>query len=188
MGEFFKDNKTGFLCYKTDASDIQEAERIYQESFANNNSLNGKTVYARKESRIAGILGEIVFGKYMGNKAKYVGRGDVAYDFETKSESGKTLKIDVKCKYRTVLPKADFEASMFNYQNSKHFDSNFYVFLSTMGNFEYVWFCALSTKEHFVNNKNAVIWRKGETDPSNHKTFHEDTISVLYKYLSQFPS
>ena len=177
---FFIDATNGFLAYKTTAEDLRDMRTEFEEDFEKSNVLNSKTVYDREESRMAGILGEIAFGKWAGKNG--LRKKGLLYDY---IYMGK--KIDVKCKFRTVKPRPDFEASFFAYQGSPHFkEVDNYAFLSTTKGFDVVWFCGWTSKESWLNNPHGVLWKAGMTDFTNGKTFHKDTYSVLYKYLNQF--
>jgi hypothetical protein len=177
------DKRNGFLMYETTPKDIALAHEIFNRDFKTTNTVNNKTVYARDESRIAGILGEIVFGDYLGDKGEYVGRGNVTYDFIVNDSK----RVDVKCKYRTVPPKPEFEASFFVYQGAPHFkDVDYYAFLSTITGYRYVWFCGLASKQDWLNNPKGRLWKAGEVDNTNGKRFDADTWSVFYRDLEQF--
>jgi hypothetical protein len=182
MSNWFRDDSNGFIVYKTMSEDIELARKIHAQDFKKSNNLNGKTVYNREESRIAGILGEIVFGKYVGRLGVRGERGDVIYDYIV---NGK--KVDVKCKFRTVPPKPTFEASFFAYQSSSHFaDVDYYAFLSTIVGYEYVWFCGVVSKQEWLKNPLGRLWKAGEIDTSNGMKFQKDTWSVFYKDLGKF--
>lgn len=172
-------DKNGFLVYKTSRNQIFEAKRIFAERFSSSLSLNGRTVYDRMESRLAGIVGEIVYQSIFPNARKTADR-DIPYDF---SHDGK--KIDVKCKYRKVYPRENFEASFFAYQMGNKFQVvDRYVFMSTRDDFSTVWICGYIDKRDFMDR--SVLWRKGQIDPTNHKTFDADTYSVFYSQLDKY--
>jgi len=180
MTDCWSVDDNGFIKYQTSQADIDKAVEEYNKNFKDSNRLNGRTVYEKEESRIAGILGEIVFGHYAGEDAQRV--YNMPYDFI----SGDNM-IDVKCKFRTVVPRLSYEASDFNYQNNTYSkDVTHYAFLSTITNYKYVWFCAWADRELWWHNPNGVLWKKGETDPTNRKLFHEDTWSVFYRNLNRF--
>lgn len=186
MDNFFFDNRVGYLCYVPTQGDIVKAEKLFQSSYKNN-SLNSKTVYDRKESRIAGLLGEIAFSHYYEGRCDYVGKGNVPYDFVVHGDNRHSVNVDVKCKYRRVQPKPNFEASIYNYQCGNFFkDVDYYAFLSTSGSYEKVWFCGMINKTDLLCNPNTILWKAGQVDPTNGKVFHEDTLSIFYKYLTPF--
>ena len=91
--------------YSVSKKDLIETEKEFCNRFPENNLINSKTVYNRKHSRIAGILGEMVFKNIYPEAQK---SNDITYDFDW---DGK--RIDVKCKYRTVIPSLEYEASFF---------------------------------------------------------------------------
>jgi hypothetical protein len=161
--------------YKTVPKDLEDAENEFKQRFSESNMINKKTVYDRKHSRIAGILGEIVFKKIYpeANKSK-----DMTYDFDLQEK-----KVDVKCKYRTVIPRLDYEASFFLYQADEKFNADVYYFMSTIPSFEYVWICGYATKRGILENPHTEIWKQGEIDENNGMTFRQDTICLKYKYL-----
>lgn len=172
-------DKNGFWVYKTNQDQIFEAKGIFAERFSSSLSLNGRTVYDRMESRLAGIVGEIVYQALFPTAQKTPNR-DIPYDFYYNGE-----KVDVKCKYRKVDPKNNFEASLFAYQLSGKFQTvDKYVFMSTKDDFSTVWICGYISKKSFMDK--AILWKKGQTDPTNNKTFHEDTFSLFYSQLNKY--
>jgi len=164
-------------CYKTSPKDLQDAEDEFKRRFSQSNMVNQKTVYDRKHSRIAGILGEIVFKKIYPNAIR---SKDITYDFDVND-----VKVDVKCKYRTVVPRQDYEASFFLYQSDEKFNAELYFFMSTLPSFEYVWLCGYMSKKDLLADPHTEIWKQGEIDENNGMTFREDTICLKYKYLNQ---
>lgn len=162
--------------YKTVPKDLQDAECEFDKRFSKTNLVNSKTVYDRKHSRIAGILGEIIFKKIYPNARK---SKDMTYDFDVNN-----VKVDVKCKYRTVIPRQDYEASFFFYQSDEKFNAELYFFMSTVPSFEYVWLCGYISKNDLLANPHTEIWKQGEIDENNGMTFREDTICLKYKYLN----
>lgn len=182
MEKWFIDKRNGFLTYRTQAEDIKLANEIFARDYPESNLLNKNTVYDKKESRMAGILGEIVFSIYAGDHAKPSPERNSPYDFLV---DGK--KVDVKCKMRSVIPQPHFEASFFAYQSDSYFAQvDYYAFLSTVKNFEYVWFCGYIGKDECADNPNGVLWKAGVTDPTNGKVFHKDTWSIFYRYINRF--
>jgi hypothetical protein len=163
-------------CYKTSSKDLQEAETEFQARFSKSNIVNGNTVYDRKHSRIAGILGEIIFKKIYPNATR---SKDMTYDFDVNG-----VKIDVKCKYRTVVPRQDYEASFFLYQSKEKFNAELYFFMSTIPSFEYVWLCGYMSKKDLLSDPHTELWKQGQIDKNNGMTFREDTICLKYKYLN----
>jgi len=163
------------MVYKTTPEDIKRMYDEYEENFSKSNLLNSKTVYGRKESRLAGVLGEIVFKNMYPDATK---PDDITYDFDYKS-----FKIDVKCKFRTVVPSLEYEASFFLYQSTKDFNADLYYFMSTKEPYSHVWICGFIHKADILSNPHMQIWRAGDVDRSNGMTFRKDTVCLKYKYL-----
>jgi len=180
----FSIDETGFLVYRTTTEDIILTNEIFNNTFGESLFLNEKTVYNKKTSRKAGILGEVVFPVFINRfyKDKTCKKSVDAsqHDFLV----GKK-RIDVKTKMRNVLPNMDFEASFFLYQMDFE-DVDGYVFLSTIPDLSRVWFCGYMDKSGCKNNPHGRIWLAGQTDKTNGKVFHADTFSILYKYTNQF--
>jgi len=171
------DNTNNLFRYKTTPEDIAQVMHEYNEQFGKSNIMNKNTIYDKKESRIAGLLGEIVYKLLYPEAIK--SENDITYDFDYLGK-----KVDVKCKYRTVKPRLEYEASFFKYQSSKSFHADEYVFMSTIPSFEYVWMCGHATKDEILNNPHVEVWVAGDTDDSNGMHFKEDTICLKYKYLN----
>lgn len=178
---FIDMNRNNFLVMPTTPAQLALAEQEFEGRFRNGNTMNGKTVYDRKNSRMAGILGEIVFADFMGNMAvrasSVLNYSACPYDFLVDGH----IRVDVKCKMRTVPPKHFFEASMFEYQEPMKEEVDVYVFLSTIPDMSLVWFCGMCTSLFFHNN--AMLWKAGDVDKSNGKVFDEDTLSLRYSQL-----
>lgn len=172
----FYDTPIKMYCYRTSKEDLQKAEDEYQTHFSKTNILNHNTIYAKKESRMAGILGEIVFKNIYPEAEK---ADDITYDFKYNNH-----KLDVKCKYRTVKPSLNFEASFFLYQATKEFNADYYYFMSTIPSYQYVWLCGTGSKKFILEHPNREIWRAGEVDGSNGMAFKEDTLCLKYKYMN----
>jgi hypothetical protein len=177
MENLIYDRAVNMPCYLTTKEDMAQAEEEFQQRFIHGNILNKSTVYDRKESRLAGILGEIVFRKIYNISTI---PEDLTIDYELGN-----LKIDVKCKLRKVRPKLDFEASFFAYQSTENYKSNMYYFMSTIMPMEKVWLCGFDTKENIMNHPKKVLWKAGQIDTSNRMEFKKDTICIPYKYLQQ---
>lgn len=164
--------------YTVTGEDMKRVDEIYRLEFPDNNLINSKTVYNRKRSRIAGILGEIIFQKLFPDALK---SKDITYDFDWDNK-----KVDVKCKYRTVTPSLEYEASFFLYQTKEKFKADWYIFMSTIPSFKSVWICGFITKKDILGHPNMEIWRHGEIDKNNGMRFIEDTVCLKYKYLDNF--
>jgi len=166
----------GMMQYTVTDEDKEETKRIFADMYPETNLLNKHTVYAREESRMAGILGEIVFANLHPKAIKST--TDLSYDFLLND-----LKIDVKCKYRKRFPLMHFQASVFLYQVGDEFNANFYYFMSTIPTLEHVWLCGGIYKDEMKTHTKSETWRSGETDSSNGMTFRKDTLCLNYSYL-----
>jgi hypothetical protein len=187
MNNFFID-QTGFLCYKTTNSDLKKAEQIYENSYGKDNIINSKTVYHFKGGKMAGIIGEIAFAQYAGDRAIYVGDKTFSYDFLMQGkEKNRSFRIDIKTKFRSVIPSLNYDGSLFAYQYCNFFDTvDYYVFLSTITGYKYVWFCGFMQRGRYENDTHAKFWKEGDIDPSNGKAFIKSAWTMKYKYMHQF--
>lgn len=177
MNNLFYDYETKMPCYLTTKNDLNQAEEIFENNFQQSNILNRDTVYDRKESRIAGILGEIVFKNLYGSATA---SKNITYDFQCDN-----LNVDVKCKLRNVKPKLNFEASFFAYQSTKHFDAEVYYFMSTILPMNKVWLCGFASKKDIMNHAETILWKAGDIDRRNNMEFKRDTVCIPYKYLTK---
>lgn len=173
----FNDPENNMPCYTVTVADLQEVAKKYNELFDGTNVVNSRTIYNRKQSRIAGLLGEIVFKKIYPDAVE---SSDLTYDFDYEG-----FKIDVKCKFRKYPPTPEYEASFFLYQTNKKFNADLYYFMSTLPDYSYVWLCGYIKKDDIMNNPNKEIWRAGEIDKKNGMHFREDTLCLKYKYLQK---
>jgi hypothetical protein len=178
MDNLILDSRNNMYCYLVSDAERELAEEDYQREFSETNLMNSKTVYNRKESRIAGILGEMVFKTLYPEAVKVI--QDITYDFDYKN-----LKIDVKCKIRKVAPTYNFEASFFVYQSTGKFNADTYYFMSTTRDYQKVWICGWGSKDHILNHENMELWKAGTTDTNNGMSFKQDTICLKYKYLNK---
>lgn len=176
MGSLTFDNQNRMHCYLVDDGERALAEEEYQREFSETNLMNSKTVYNRKESRIAGILGEIVFKTLYPEAVKVT--KDITYDFDFKN-----LKVDVKCKIRKVSPSYEFEASFFLYQTTGKFNADTYYFMSTTRDYQKVWLCGWGSKDLILNHERMELWKAGTVDSNNGMSFKKDTVCLKYKYL-----
>jgi len=168
-----------FPFYELTDADRRVIHALYWQQYAaNNNKLNDKTVYARKNSKLAGIAGELAFSRYVGKDAQYVGDTSRTIDFITKGGT-----VDVKTKLRSMPPRPDFDGSIWGYANNQ---VDYYAFLSVMEDLQMVWFCGFMTKKEFLTHDQRHRWLAGETDNSNGLEFAADTISLNYKHMRQF--
>ncbi len=150
------------------------AEAEYESHFKNGSALNERTVYARKSSRLAGIIGEMVFVELYPQAEK---SKDYGYDFLYNG-----LRVDVKTKCRHCPPRISDQASVFSYQNGKRTDLLY--FMSTTPEFERIWLCGWITITEFLHHPELERWRGGQIDTSNGMKFIADTLSLRYEQLN----
>ena len=101
------------------------------------------------------------------------------YDYDL-IKSG--LKIDVKSKKCTSIPRPEYDCSVPAYNTRQKCD--FYVFVRILDNLETGWICGIINKKKFFEN--ATLYKKGYTDTSNMMTFKEDTYNTKIKDLVDF--
>ena len=167
-------NESEFLIAEITSSMRLMAEAEFRSHMKNSIVLNEQTVYARKSSRLAGILGELVFAELypQAKKSKNLG-----YDFLYNG-----LRVDVKTKCRHYPPRISDQASVFSYQNGKHIDLLY--FMSTTPEFERMWLCGWITISEFMHHPELERWKGGQVDTNNGMKFIADTHSLKYEYLS----
>lgn len=154
----------------------REMERRYLTLHPSNPSLNEKTVHKNKASRLAGILGELMFERLYPDARQ---SKDMSYDYVYRER-----RIDVKCKLRSQPAELRNEASIFSYQLEKCTAEVFY-FLSTIPSYEVVWLCGWIGRKELLQHPAMRKWKKGETDPTNGKVFGADTINLGYAHLRE---
>ena len=178
MDRIFIDKKNGFPYYTTSLQDIEDTQTAFDKLFTHGNMLNGNSVYDKRDSKFAGVLGEIVFKKLYPEYTKEL--DDLSFDFGFNGS-----KIDVKCKLRNVPPRKDYEASFFVYQSTSKFNADTYYFMSTTPKFELVWLCGFISKEDMLQHPNKELWLAGDVDTKNNMKFRKDTVCLKYMYLNK---
>lgn len=167
-------NESEFLIAEITSSMRLMAEAEFRSHMKNSIVLNEKTVYARKSSRLAGIIGEMVFVELYPQAEK---SKDYGYDFLYNG-----LRVDVKTKCRHCPPRISDQASVFSYQNGKRTDLLY--FMSTTPEFERIWLCGWITITEFLHHPELERWRGGQIDTSNGMKFIADTLSLRYEQLN----
>lgn len=159
---------------RTEPDMLWEMERRYRRQYNDNPTLNHLTQVRKKDSRLAGILGEIIFERLYPTS---IPSTDLRWDYWYKGK-----RIDIKCKLRRVPGNIMQEASIYEYQfkNSK---GEVYYFMSTMPTFQKVWLCGWIGKQEMINHPEAKHWKRNDKDYSNGKQFSADTLNLGYAYL-----
>jgi len=166
--------QNGFAVVQIPPQFQREMRKRYQAMYHGNPKLNENTQTVKKASRLAGILGEIVFENIYPQARR---SRDLNWDYNLQGN-----KIDVKCKLRKCEPNSHHEASLYQYQlpNSP---VEIYYFMSTTGLFNRVWLCGWINREDMLKHPNAKRWERGERDETNGKVFSTDTLNLGYEYL-----
>lgn len=119
---------------------------------------------------ITGFVGEFMVANFLNAKIENT------YDYDLVKND---LKIDVKSKKCTTVPRLDYDCSVPAYNTKQKCD--YYVFTRIMDNFETGWICGIISKEKFF--KNARLYKKGEIDKSNWMEFKENSYNLKIKDL-----
>lgn len=122
------------------------------------------------KGNITGFLGEYMVADYL--KAKI----ENTYDYDLVKHG---IKIDVKSKKCSSIPRIDYDCSVPAYNTKQKCD--YYVFTRILDNFQTGWILGIISKEKFF--KNARLYKKGEVDKSNYLEFKEDSYNIKIKDL-----
>jgi len=122
------------------------------------------------KGNITGFLGEYMVANYL--KAKI----ENTYDYDIVKCD---IKIDVKSKKCTTIPRMDYDCSVPAYNTKQKCD--YYVFTRILDNFQTGWILGIISKEKFF--KSARLYKKGEVDKSNWMEFKEDSYNMKIKDL-----
>jgi hypothetical protein len=119
---------------------------------------------------ITGFIGEFMVEDFLKGKIENT------YDYDIVKNG---IKIDVKSKKCTSIPKPDYDCSVPAYNTKQKCDM--YVFVRIMNTFDVGWICGIISKKEFFQK--AKLWKKGQTDESNMMTFKEDSYNLKIKDL-----
>jgi hypothetical protein len=122
------------------------------------------------QGNITGFIGEFMVENFLKGKIKNT------YDYDIVKNG---IKIDVKSKKCTSIPKPDYDCSVPAYNTKQKCDM--YVFVRIMNTFDIGWICGIISKKDFFQK--AKLWKKGQTDESNMMTFKEDSYNLKIKDL-----
>lgn len=132
-----------------------------------------KHSFMKGTGNVIGFLGEIVVANYL--KAEI----ENTYDYDLIKNQ---IKIDVKSKRCTSVPKLNYECSVAAYNTKQKCD--YYVFTRILDSLDTAWICGIIKKNDFF--KSACFYKKGYTDTSNMMTFKEDTYNLRIYDLIDF--
>jgi hypothetical protein len=133
----------------------------------------------RGQGNLAGFLGEeVVLAAWSGSESHNTFQHDITFEDVT---------FEVKTKDRTVEPRADYEASVANFNTRQQAD--FYVFVSLFrpkGTQEYQRGYVIGVIEKEAYKQQANFLRVGDTDPSNGWRVSADCYNLPYEKLVSF--
>ena len=122
---------------------------------------------------ITGFIGEFMVENFL--KAKI----ENTYDYDIIKNN---VKIDVKSKRCTSIPRPDYDCSVPAYNTRQKCD--LYVFTRIMNTQDIGWICGVISKKDFF--KKARLWKKGQVDESNMMEFKEDSYNLKIGDLVDF--
>ena len=132
-----------------------------------------KHSFMKGTGNVVGFLGEIVVANYLKAEIKNT------YDYDLIKNQ---IKIDVKSKRCTSVPKLNYDCSVAAYNTKQKCD--YYVFTRILDSLDTAWICGIIKKDDFF--KKSTFYRKGYTDTSNMMTFKEDTYNLRICDLIDF--
>jgi len=168
--------QNGMNAIATEPDMLWEMERRYKILCPVAPTLNQKTQVAKRDSRLAGILGEIVFERMYPTAKRST---DLRWDYWYRDQ-----KIDVKCKLRKVPPHYGLDASIYAYQ-LRNCQADVYYFMSTIADFTIVWLCGWIGRKEMINHPASEHWKAGDIDDTNGKRFSADTLNLPYSKLNK---
>ena len=144
--------------------------------------------HRKEQANQVGVLGEIVTELWLNHlKISFEDVKSIKHDYLIKPVN-KTLEI--KTKDRTVIPIDDFECSVPLYNHSYQIP-DYYLFISLLRDRYYVGENIRRFKKAYilgVSNQKllhelGIVWKEGQTDPSNGTKFWTDCISLKIHQL-----
>jgi hypothetical protein len=137
--------------------------------------------------RVAGLLAEEAVASYLGAALVL---GDDKYNYDLILQDG--TRTEVKSKRRTVVPRPNYEVSV--YQVSRHQRPDLYMFCSLQyeksykigdtiqyDNLQCIWLLGQKTPEDFFQD--AVRWNAGDVDTRNHLRLQSHSFNREIKEL-----
>ena len=136
-----------------------QVRKICEAKAQDQGVLNNRTI-VKGEGKASGIAGEFIVGKYLSSNLVEYREGDRNYDFISRNRG---IKIDVKTKSNSVMPRPDYDCTIPMYQNVQECDV--YVFTRTSKDMTRGWINGWITKENFY--KVAQVRRAGDSFNNN---------------------
>jgi len=113
---------------------------------------------AKGKGNMYGFLGEGLFKQYASPFYKVETHNTYDYDFLVNGD----IRIDVKTKSTSVMPKGEYDCSVAAYNTKQECDA--YVFCRVMHSFDRGFILGGLIKRDFF--KKVKFWKKGKIDPS----------------------
>jgi hypothetical protein len=128
-----------------------------------------KNSIRHQRGKLVGLLGEEIVKKFFNVPVK---QDEAGYEFDIVSPDG--LRLEVKTKERSVVPKLNYECSVARYNDKQ--DCDLYVFVSVLNDYSKGWVCGWLSPKSF--KKKSTKFKKGDKDPSNNFTFRADCRNI----------
>lgn len=160
-----------------DAAKIIENAPIYKNS------------HRKENANQVGFLGEIVFEDFLETAGiEFSKDKKTTHDYSIRDD----IKVELKTKDRTVMPKLNFDNSVPLY-NHVHQQPDFYYFISLerqksqisndIRRFKYAYI--LGGTDRKTLHEKGIIWKEGDVDPSNGTKFWTSCINIGMKDLTE---
>ena len=145
----------------------------------------------RGGGNLAGYLGEEVLASYIGAEIVSNDRGMEKYNHDLLMPDG--VRIEVKTKRRTVIPKDYYDVSVAD--TSTHQRPDIYAFVSLefdrvttehpkkYYNLKHVWLCGFMLAHEYMEK--ATLWKRGKVDKRNNFKTHVDMYNLAVEYLHE---
>jgi len=135
---------------------ISQEWTAYATRKATGSSFNKDTILEDGAGQLAGIIGELAFGRYLKSLQipfEYVADRKQGYDFVVDG-----IKIDVKTKSCSSRPRPNYTAHVTHSQ--RDYDADLYVFARVSPS--HVWLCGHIEKEKFWSSPLAADVKRGQ--------------------------
>lgn len=155
-----KELESGFI-------EVEITEAMYERARkkAEDQQVTARTIH--DYGREIGYLGEEIFWKAF-PEAKRI--NDFDKDFMYRG-----YKIDVKSKWTKVVPKLDYEGTIYQYHLDA--DTDLFVHVRVFSDYKKGWICGFISKDETIEANRKI---DAGTMTSNGRTFHADALNVFY--------
>lgn len=137
---------------------IRQNWRDFADSAVGDEALNGRTIANGRKSQVVGLMGEMVFGRYLIDNQldfQYLAMESTDFDFRVDS-----LFIDVKTAHSNYEPQPDWHCRIPTYQEFQRTD--IYVFAGVSDYDATLW--GWITKDRFWSDEVSWLQEKGSMD------------------------